>query len=219
MTFSIVIPSLNEAVSLQKTLEQPELAKMSEVQVVDGGSDDETLAILKKYEVKILCEREGRGWQLHRGAECTSGEVIIFLHADTLLPPNAVHIIKMVLQDKEVVGGHFKLSYSEDHWQCHCVEFVCAVLSLIGICYGDSVFFVRREAYIKSGGFRDYPIFEDLDFVSRIRKYGRFQKLPFRVVSSPRRFLGKSFYKVLALWVLMQILYWCCISPVILGKC
>jgi hypothetical protein len=91
-------------------------------------------------------------------------------------------------------------------------------LRRLGLCYGDSGIFVRREAYQQLGGFRAYPIFEDLDLVQRLRKIGRVLHLPASVTTSSRRFEGRSFALTFARWSGLQVLYWLGVHPRTLGR-
>ena len=152
------------------------------------------------------------------GAAAAGGEVLWFLHADTLPPPDAVAQISAALTDPDVVGGNFEICFDGDLVAARFLTWLYRYLALIGLRYGDSGYFVRRSHYEAVGGFRPYPIFEDLDLLRRLRKRGRFVRVPAVVTTSSRRFRGRSFALVFARWAVLQVFYWVGVSPVRLGR-
>ena len=152
------------------------------------------------------------------GAAAAGGEVLWFLHADTLPPPDAMAHITAALADPAVVGGNFEIRFDGDFAAARFLTWLYRHLALIGLRYGDSAYFVRRSDYEAVGGFRPYPIFEDLDLLRRLRKRGRFVRVPAVVTTSSRRFHGRSFAVVFAWWAVLQCLYWIGVSPVRLGR-
>ncbi len=216
---SIVIPTLNEADSIAETLESLEgFGENVEIIIVDGGSDDATLAIAQNYDVKILRSRRGRGRQLQTGANAAGGEILWFLHADTIPAPNGAFAIKRALQNKSVVGGNLTIHFDGERFAATFLTWLYPQLQYLGLIYGDSAIFVRRETYEKIGGFKPFPIFEDLDFIERLRKTGEIVTLPVVVKTSSRRFEGRSFILTFARWTILQILYWLGVSPETLLK-
>ena len=211
---SIVIPTLNEADSIAKTLDSLEVfGENVEIIVVDGGSDDATLAIAQNYNVKIFHSPRGRGEQLQVGGNAASGRIFWFLHADTIPAPNAAFEIKQALQNKRLVGGNFTIRFDGERFAAKFLTRLYPQLQRLGLIYGDSAIFVRREIYAQIGGFKPFPIFEDLDFVERLKKVGEIVTLPAVVTTSARRFEGKSFTLTFLRWTILQILYWLGISP------
>lgn len=222
MKLSIIIPTYNEAESIGGTLDH--LAHLSgdlEIIVVDGGSADATVESAGERGVKIIASDErGRGAQMHRGACAASGDVLWFLHADTLPPRDAVERITTTLneqKDDEIVGGNCVISFDGETRAARFMTWLYPRLRVIGLCYGDSGIFVKRDVYERVGGFRPYPIFEDLDFVRRVRCVGKMVYLPVTVVTSSRRFNKRNFPLVFARWAWLQILFWCGVSPHRLG--
>ncbi len=216
---SIVIPALNEADSIAATLESLQgFGESVEIIVVDGGSFDETIAIARNFNVKILHSRRGRGIQLQTGANAANGEILWFVHADTIPAPVCVGQIRTALQNKNVVGGNFTIRFDGAKMAAKFLTWLYPQLQLLGLIYGDSAIFVRREIYESIGGFRDHPIFEDLDFVERLRKTGKIVTLSAVVTTSSRRFAGKSFILTFARWTILQILYWFGVKPETLVK-
>jgi rSAM/selenodomain-associated transferase 2 len=211
---SIIIPTLNEAASINRLLAA--LAKMPEpleVIVVDGGSEDDTVRLVRERGLRLIESERGRGTQMHAG-ECVScGEVLWFLHADTIPSPDAINQILHSLRDPRVVGGNFDVHFDGHRLAARFLTWTYRQLRHLGLCYGDSAIFVRRESYERAGGFKGVPIFEDLDLVRRLRRIGRFIRLSSRVTTSARRFEGRSFALTFARWTFLQILYWLGVSP------
>jgi uncharacterized protein len=216
---SIVIPTLNEAASIGRTLETVlAIGNGAQVIVADGQSDDETARIAREYPVTVLSSSRGRGAQLKTGAERATGDVLWFLHADSIPPPDSHHRIREALQTPGIVGGNFDLLFDGDSRAARQLTRIYPHLRKLGLCYGDSGIFVRREIYQAAGGFRAYPIFEDLDLIKRIRRLGRFLHLDSQIVTSSRRFEGRSFGLTFAKWTAMQIMYWAGVHPEVLGR-
>lgn len=216
---SIIIPALNEAGAIGPTLEAvAQLSGSVEILVVDGGSDDDTREIACARGVKVIGSERGRGVQLQTGARETLADVLWFLHADTIVPRDSVERIVEALSDPAVAGGNFNVHFSGSRRAARFMTWLYPQLRRLGLCYGDSAIFVRREAYDRAGGFKALPIFEDLELVRELRRSGTFVHLSSTVVTSSRRFEGRSFAVTLTRWVLMQLLYWLGVSPGTLGR-
>ncbi|MET0624582.1 MAG: TIGR04283 family arsenosugar biosynthesis glycosyltransferase [Pyrinomonadaceae bacterium] len=216
---SIIIPTLNEALSIGATLDALlSAAGRAEVIVVDGGSLDATVEVVNGRGVKLLTSGRGRGRQMHAGACAARGRVLWFLHADTLPSNDCAARITEALSDSSVVGGNFHVIFDGNGSAARFLTWLYPQLRRLGLCYGDSGIFVRREAYERLGGFRDFPIFEDLDLVRRMRKAGRVAHLSAVVKTSSRRFEGRSFALTFARWSLLQALYWLGVHPRTLGR-
>jgi rSAM/selenodomain-associated transferase 2/rSAM/selenodomain-associated transferase 1 len=216
---SVVIPTLNEASTIGRSLEAvSRLGPDVEVIVVDGESDDGTPRIAREFGVNVVNASRGRGQQLIVGAEQARGEVLWFLHADSIPPPDARGKIRSALDEKDVIGGNFDLVFDGGSRAARQLTWIYPRLRRLGLCYGDSGVFVRRRVYAAVGGFRSYPIFEDLDLIKKIRRHGRFVHLDSQIVTSSRRFEGRNFGLVFAKWTAMQILYWAGVHPGVLGR-
>jgi rSAM/selenodomain-associated transferase 2 len=218
---SIVIPTLEEGDRIGETLESLGRLRTGvrvEILLVDGGSRDETVAIAERHGARVLSAERGRGAQLNAGASAARGAVFWFLHADTHPPPDGLERIMEALEDERVVAGNFGLTFDAGGRAARFLTWLYPRLRCLGICYGDSTLFVRREAYLKSGGFRQLPVFEDLDLLRRLRRQGRFASLPSAVVTSARNFEGRNFAPVFARWTALQVLYWLGVSPRVLGR-
>jgi rSAM/selenodomain-associated transferase 2/rSAM/selenodomain-associated transferase 1 len=216
---SIIVPTLNESSTIGHTLEAISgLGQDVEVIVVDGESEDGTTQIARERGVAVLSASPGRGHQLRLGAAHATGEVFWFLHADSIPPPDAKDRIREALRDARVIAGNFDLIFDGGSPAARNLTRIYPHLRKLGLCYGDSGVFVRREAYEAAGGVRPYPIFEDLDLIKRIRQRGRFVHLDAKIVTSSRRFEGRNFGLVFAKWTAMQILYWMGVHPRVLGR-
>jgi rSAM/selenodomain-associated transferase 2 len=218
---SIVIPTLDEEDRIGATLESIGRLRSSvgvEILLVDGGSRDETVVIAERHGARVVIAERGRGAQLHAGARAARGAVLWFLHADTHPPPDGLERIMEALEDERVVAGNFGLTFDAGGRAARFLTWLYPRLRRLGICYGDSALFVRREAYLESGGFRPLPIFEDLDLLRRLRHLGRFASVPSAVITSARNFEGQSFAPVFARWTALQGLYWLGVSPRVLGR-
>ena len=219
-TLSIIIPTFNEAPSIGATLDA--LARLRgrvEVIVVDGGSHDRTAEIVCARGLSIIRSERGRGLQMHRGASAARGEVLWFLHADTIPGPDAAErIVEALGRDTEVFGGNFEVRFDGTRRAARFLTWLYPRLRKLGLCYGDSAIFVRARAYEEAGGFKPFPIFEDLDLVRRLRRLGRMVHLRATVVTSSRRFEGRSFLLTFARWSALQVLYWAGVHPRTLGR-
>ena len=213
---SIIIPALDEAEELAATLDALKIFADENVEIVlvDGGSTDATVSIAENYDVKILHSlQRGRGRQLRIGGDAASGEILWFLHADTIAPPDAVFEIRRALTNPRIVGGNFTIRFDGTRFAAGFLTWLYPKLNLLGLIYGDSAIFVRREVYEEIGGFKPFPIFEDLDFVERLRKTGEIVTLSSVVATSSRRFENKSFLLTFLRWTILQVLYWLGVGP------
>ncbi len=218
---SIVIPTLNEEDRIGATLEMLGRLRTEvgvEILLVDGGSLDATVAIAEQQGARILRGERGRGTQLHAGACAARGAVLWFLHADTHPPIDAVERILEALEDDRVVAGNFGLTFDAGGRAARFLTWLYPRLRRLGIRYGDSALFVRREAYCQAGGFRPLPIFEDLDLLRRLRRLGHLASVPSAVITSARNFEGRNFAPVFARWTALQVLYWLGVQPRVLGR-
>lgn len=207
---SVVIPTLNESRHLPVLLSCLASCPAGyELIVSDGGSSDETVQIAKGSGATVIASKTGRGTQLAAGAAAAHGEVLLFLHADSKLPSDAlVRLDQLLRQQPHIAGGNFRVQFDEASLFCGVVEALCATLRRLGLYYGDSGIFVRREVYNAIGGFKDLEIMEDVDFVRRLERYGKtccITEVALR--TSVRRFKRRSPLSLLVLWVHMHVSY------------
>jgi rSAM/selenodomain-associated transferase 2 len=218
MFISIIIPTLNEKTTIHDAaLSLAGLSGEFEVIVVDGGSDDGTAEIAAACRLSVIEAPRGRGLQMNAGAVQAKAAVLLFLHADTRLPADALAMIQKSLADERVCGGNFRLAFDGGTFSSQLLTMLYPFLRLGGMCYGDSGFFVRRKIFDELGGFRDYPIFEDCDLYRRLKKKGKFERLPALAKTSSRRFEGR-FLRTFSLWSVLQVLYWLGVDPKRLGR-
>jgi rSAM/selenodomain-associated transferase 2 len=187
---SIVIPTLNEAPNLEAFLQNLLLQKKnSEIIVADGESADGTREVLDRFPgVKLVQSGGGRARQMNEGARKARGEILLFLHADTTLPANALGKIEEVLEDPSVSAGSFSLQFD------HPGKFfrILSAFSRINhpfFTYGDQGLFLRARTLRRIGGFKEIPVMEDVEIQERLRRIGGFVKLREPVVTSARRYL------------------------------
>jgi len=213
MLISIIIPTLNEEkVVSELAASIASLPGNFEAIVADGGSADKTVDLAVECGMRAIVAPRGRGAQMNAGAATASGDVLLFLHADTRLPEETFGVIELVLQDSRVNGGNFGLLFDGGTRAAKILSNIYPLLRFGGMCYGDSAIFARRNIFELLGGFRNYPIFEDLDFYRRLNRAGKFIKLPATATTSSRRFEGR-FLRTFALWSILQVLYWFGVDP------
>jgi len=185
---SVVIPALNEAGAIANAVRSA-AAGGAEVIVVDGGSADGTPESAAAAGATVLYSSPGRAHQLGVGAGRARGEAVLFLHADTRLPPGWSRGVEEALADPGVAGGCFRLRFDPPTPALALVAWgVRLRVALFGLPYGDQALFVRRQVLERIGGVPQVPIMEDLDLVRAIRREGRLARLPLAIATSARRY-------------------------------
>ena len=214
MSLSVIIPTLNEEAGLGSTLESVRRsAPGSEVVVADGGSQDQTLVVAGGVPgVRTITAPRGRGPQMNAGAAAATGDVLLFLHADTHLPPDAGALIAAALEDPRVVGGSFILGFDSTHPLLR-LSSIASRLNVRWATYGDQALFLRRETFERAGGFPPQPLFEDVAMQARIRRLGRCVKIQRPVTSSARRFLRVGVVRQQLLNAALVLAYHLGVSP------
>ena len=212
MYISIIIPTLNEEGCLKKTLEA--IGRGIEIIVVDGGSSDSTREIANDFTGKVILSERGRGAQMDRGARAASGDILLFLHADTSLPKDWRDCIENALKDDRVVGGGFSLKIDAKGFSFRLIEAVANIRAkYLGLIYGDQAIFVKRDAFFSTGGFMGLPLMEDVDFIRRIRKKGKVLLLDADVSTSPRQWQKKGILRTTIGNLFFLSLYYAGVSP------
>jgi len=186
---SIIIPTFNEEGTISQCLETVIDIPGIEVIIADGGSTDRTVGIAEQHmDVKVVTSPMGRSVQMNKGAGYASGEILLFLHADCILPGEAVLNARNVIGNSPFVGGAFKIRLLSDKLLYRIIEKGINFRSKIfKLPYGDQGLFVKRSVFEVLGGFREMPNCEDLDFVCRLKKQGDITMLDERISSSIRR--------------------------------
>ncbi len=185
---SVVIPTWNEADLVAEAIESARVGGAYEVIVADGGSDDETVDRAKAAgAVVVEVERRGRSAQMNAGARAAEGDVVLFLHADCVLPDAFAAHVRSALTDPAVVGGAFGFALSPEPAPAKpLIAATGAVRARFGIPYGDQGLFVPTTLFRDLGGFPDQPTMEDYEFARRLRRLGALARIPVPVRSSGR---------------------------------
>jgi rSAM/selenodomain-associated transferase 2 len=202
---SIIIPVLNEAATIEQTLTRVQQATDIEVIVVDGGSRDETIAIAKRWckvqltknlsptvlpslPIQVISAAAGRANQMNAGAAVAKGDVLLFLHADTCLPPGFDTLLLRALQDAGTIAGAFELRIDAQLRGLRLIEKMVSMRSrFLSLPYGDQAIFMKASVFHEIGGFPDLPIMEDFELMLCLRRLGRITIVPAAVLTSGRR--------------------------------
>lgn len=192
---SVIIPVLDEAERIGLRLaELRVIPGIAEVIVVDGGSSDGTVELARGTTgVRVVTAPRGRGSQLNAGAALASSEVLLFLHADVTLPADAAEWVATTLADPEVVAGAFRTRTVRDgrrSWAAPLLWIADVRSRVTRLPYGDQALFVRRDVFLRAGGFPEQPLMEDLELSRRLRRLGRIETVPAVVRVSGRRILA-----------------------------
>lgn len=220
---AIVVPVLDERALVDRLCEQlHELSATSEVVVVDGGSTDGTAALLEARShvlgFRVIAARRGRASQMNAGARASSAPTLLFLHADTRLPPGASAAVERAVT-AGAIAGCFKLRIDSSDPRLHAAAGIINLRSRI-MCSasGDQALFVTRRAFDAVGGFEDLPVCEDLDLVRRLRGRGTFMCLDEQVVTSARRWVHGGVTRTIALMWALRVGWHLGVNPVRLAS-
>ena len=186
---SIIIPVLNEGAIAGDYLSQFADDDRVEVLIVDGGSQDQTVAICHQFPVQVLASPiAGRAQQMNFGAKHAQGEILLFLHLDSRLPPNFLTLITQTLADPTVIAGAFPLAIALPGWRYRWLEKAILWRSQIWqLPYGDQGLFLRQKHFQPLGGFADLPLMEDYELVQRLKRLGQVAIASAAVTTSGRR--------------------------------
>ncbi len=188
IALSIIIPTLNEEQVLGRTLARLRHRKNCEVIIVDGGSKDATLSIARQANCRIFSSARGRGRQMNTGAAGAQGEILLFLHADTLLPDNFPQLIHEAINRPAFAAGAFSLAIDSPSKILAAIAHLANLRSRrLHLPYGDQAYFVTRGMFMATGGFPEIDIMEDFVFIQKINKMGKVIILPEHVTTSARR--------------------------------
>ncbi len=214
MRFSIIIPTLNESSNLCYALEQllDSIECLSEVEIMisDGGSSDDTIQLATQYPVKLINAAKGRARQMNAGAQHSTGDWLVFLHADTRLPDNWMALIART----ESTWGRFDIRLSGSHWMLRIIEKAINLRSRkTSIATGDQALFFQRDFFNQLGGFPDIPLMEDIAMSSQARKISTPACIRQVAITSSRRWEQNGILRTILLMWMIRFAYWLGIKP------
>jgi len=197
LKISVIIPALNEAghvaAAIRSAMGAGRAGAAEEVIVADGGSSDGTAEAAILAGAKVIKAPRGRGGQMDAASEVSSGDVLLFLHADSRLPEGWREHVDMALKDDRAVAGAFRFVVDAPGLRFRLLEAMVNLRAgLFGLIYGDQAIFSRKNAFIGAGGFRKLRLMEDVDCVRRLRVHGSVVLLRSGVLTSPRRWENKG---------------------------
>jgi len=212
--FSIIIPVLHESSiinALLASLHHLITEEPFEVIVVDGSPTQDTLRAISDSTIRKYASPQGRGRQMNLGAAHALGKILVFLHADTFLPANALDLIQDALQDKRLVGGAFTLQIDSQRFLLRMIAVFSTLRSrMTRAPYGDQVIFVRTSYFNSVGGYQNLSLMEDVELMRRIKKQkGQITILPTAVITSDRRWNQEGVLYTALRDTLIIFLYWC----------
>lgn len=222
-SFSVIIPVLHEASTINDTIQQViDVAENHcvEIIVIDGDVQGNTIKAVTADRVIVNTSSRGRGNQLNAGASIATGMILLFLHADTLLPKGAFSLIASAMAPDSIVAGAFDLEIDSDRYAFRLIDRVASFRSRVTrIPYGDQAIFIRNNYFKEIGGFQNIPIMEDVELMQRIkRRQGVIHIIKQRVKTSPRRWEAEGIVRgTLRNWLLLTF-YFLGVAPEKLSK-
>jgi len=219
MRLSVIVPTLDEAGALAPTLAAARQPGMHELIVVDGGSRDETVAVARRLADHVLTAPRGRAAQMNAGAAVAEGDVFLFLHADTGLPPGYPALVAHGLEEAAVVGGRFDVRLDAPGFAYRFLgRAISARSRLTGVATGDQAIFVRRTVFARLGGYPPLPLMEDVAFCRALKRTGRLACLRATVVTSARRWERHGLVRTVLLMWGLRAAYYAGVSPARLAR-
>lgn len=188
MRLSVIIPALNEEVNIARAIERARALYPHEVLIADGGSSDRTASIARELPCRVIAAPRGRARQQNAAAAQATGDVLLFLHADSWLAPEGAAQIERALRSPKIPGGVFWHRFDSPRFGFRLIELGDALRACsTRIGFGDQGIFLRRSVFEKLGGFPDVPLMEDVLLMRRLRDVGRLAFLPGPLRTSARR--------------------------------
>ena len=204
MRYSIIVPTLNEASGIQPCLQALQVLRgKAEIIVVDGGSHDDTVKLASPLADQIVLSDTGRAKQMNQAALVANGDLLIFLHADTFLPANALTLIEQSLSNTQT-WGCFRLRLAGKPWLLKVISVMVNLRTrLTGIVTGDQTLFIRRQTFFSVGCYPEIALMEDIALSNQLNRFSRPCCVPGYVTSSGRRWEQNGVCKtILLMWTL-----------------
>ena len=213
-TISIIIPTFNEAANIENAIASTQPSTNVELIIVDGGSQDNTVNIAQSLGVKVILSAPGRAVQMNAGAMAATGDILLFLHADTCLPAGFDKMVRNALQQPKTVAGAFALRIDAPNLALRWVEKGVNWRShFFQMPYGDQAIFLTTEIFQKIGNFPELPIMEDFELIRRLKRIGKIAIIPVPIITSARRWLKKGVLQTTLLNQIVIIAYFLGVSP------
>jgi len=222
LKLSIIIPVLNEQDAILECLDSLHTIRDQghEVIVVDGGSEDDTISLVRPGADQVLMSKPGRAVQMNTGAREAHGDLLLFLHVDTLLPVDAITILQEKMQEHgnhphgNHLWGRFDMRLDSQHWMFRIIETMMNLRSrLTSVSTGDQAIFTSRDLFDSVGGFPEIALMEDIAISKLLRSYARPVNLSQRVTSSVRRWQNRGIYRTIWLMWKLRLYYFLGASP------
>ena len=213
-TISVIIPAIDEAENIEAALKSAGRGTNIEIIVTDGGSVDDTRTIAHEYDATVLDSAPGRAIQMNTGARHASGDILLFLHADTLLPSGYDDMVRMVCRDSSMVCGAFELQIESTMKFLRIIEKTIQFRSKwLQMPFGDQALFMKADIFREAGGFPEMPIMEDYELVKRLKRKGMITIVPSKVRTSARRWETVGFWRTTFINQLIIAAYTLGVSP------
>ena len=207
---SVIIPTYNEAENISLTIEKINAAKNHAIEIIvaDGGSTDGTICCAEKSKaITVRCNQKGRSAQMNEGAAIANGQILYFLHADSIPPKKFTeHILEA--HRKGAVSGCFRLAFDHNHWFLKANAWFTR-FDVNAIRFGDQSLFVTKEVFDKAGGFnQSLLMMEDQEIIHRIKKLGKFIVMNDVVTTSAKKYLDNGIYRLQVIFFRIWFLYY-----------